>query len=273
MKYDKYNTPWRLVASTIFGPPKDGKLYGTMDIDVTGTEKYIWEQRKAGKKITMTSVVVAAVAQTLAEDTPEINCFIRRGRIIARDYIDIMVPVLGRGGTSMTSIKIKAAHKKSILEIAMVLRQKAFNARQGKEEDSMESKNTLSKIPWPFRKWVYLLLKFIIYGLGIKIKSLGISEDAFGSIWVTNVGTLGLKTSLPALMPAAKLPCIITIGKMEKRPVVVNNKVEIRMILPGGAVFDHRIVDGVQIGKFVHGTIRRVQKPELLDQLENNNTY
>ncbi len=85
MKYDKYNTPWRLVASTIFGPPKDGKLYGTMDIDVTGTEKYIWEQRNAAKKITMTSVVVAAVAQTLAEDTPEINCFIRRGRIIPRD--------------------------------------------------------------------------------------------------------------------------------------------------------------------------------------------
>ena len=77
MKYDKYNTPWRLVASTIFGPPKDGKLFGTMEVDVTDTEKYIWEQRHTGNKITMTSVVVSAVAQTLANDTPEINCFIR----------------------------------------------------------------------------------------------------------------------------------------------------------------------------------------------------
>lgn len=269
MKYDKYNTPWRLVASTIFGPPKDGKLYGSMEVDVTDTEKYIWSQRKAGNKITMTSVVVSAVAQTLAYDTPEVNCFIRRGRIIPRDYVDVMVPVLLRGGEAMSSVKIKAAHKKTILEIAMVLRRKALNARQGEEEDSMESKNILSKIPWPFRKWVYLLIRFIIYGLGIQIKSLGISEHAFGSIWVTNVGTLGLTNSLPALMPAAKLPCVITMGKMEKRPIVINNKVEIRMILPGGAVFDHRIVDGVQIGKFVRGTIKRIQKPELLDQLEN----
>lgn len=269
MKYDKYNTPWRLVASTIFGPPKDGKLYGSMEIDVTDTEKYIWSQRKAGNKITMTSVVVSAVAQTLAYDTPEVNCFIRRGRIIPRDYVDVMVPVLLRGGEAMSSVKIKAAHKKTILEIAMVLRRKALNARQGEEEDSMESKNILSKIPWPFRKWVYLLIRFIIYGLGIQIKSLGISEHAFGSIWVTNVGTLGLTNSLPALMPAAKLPCVITMGKMEKRPIVINNKVEIRMILPGGAVFDHRIVDGVQIGKFVRGTIKRIQKPELLEQLEN----
>lgn len=269
MKYDKYNTPWRLVASTIFGPPKDGKLYGSMEIDVTDTEKYIWSQRKAGNKITMTSVVVSAVAQTLAYDTPEVNCFIRRGRIIPRDYVDVMVPVLLRGGEAMSSVKIKNAHEKTILEIAMDLRQKALGARQGDEDDSMEGKHALSKIPWPFRKWVYLLIRFIIYGLGIQIKSLGISEHAFGSIWVTNVGTLGLTNSLPALMPAAKLPCVITMGKMEKRPIVINNKVEIRMILPGGAVFDHRIVDGVQIGKFVRGTIKRIQKPELLEQLEN----
>ena len=268
MKYDKYNTPWRLVASTIFGPPKDGKLFGTMEVDVTGTEKYIWEQRKAGKKITMTSVVVAAVAQTLAYDTPEINCFIRRGKIIPRDYIDIMVPVLGRGGESMTSVKIKAAHKKSVLEIAMVLRKKALDARQGEEEDSMESKNALSKIPWPFRKWVYLIIRFIIYGLGIKIKSLGISEHAFGSIWVTNVGTLGLTNSFPALMPAAKLPGVITMGKLDKKPVVIKDKIVIRTILQGGAAFDHRIVDGIQIAKLVKGIIRRIQKPELLDQLE-----
>ncbi|MEE8340810.1 MAG: 2-oxo acid dehydrogenase subunit E2, partial [Candidatus Neomarinimicrobiota bacterium] len=263
---------WRLVANTIFGPPKDGKLYGTMDIDVSEVEEYIWAQRKAGKKITMTSIVTAAVAQTLAYDTPEINCFIRRGRIIPRDYIDIMVPVLGRGGQSMSSVKIKAAHQKSILEIAMILKKKALDSRQGKEEDSMESKNTLSKIPWPFRKWIYLIIRFIIYGLGIQIKSLGISEHAFGSTWITNVGTLGLTNSLPALMPAAKLPCLITMGKMEKRPIVINDKIEIRTILPGGAVFDHRIVDGVQIGKFVQGVIRRIQKPELLDQFENNKT-
>ncbi len=146
MKYDKYNTPWRLVASTIFGPPKDGKLYGSMEIDVTDTEKYIWSQRKAGNKITMTSVVVSAVAQTLAYDTPEVNCFIRRGRIIPRDYVDVMVPVLLRGGEAMSSVKIKNAHEKTILEIAMDLRQKALGARQGDEEASMEGKHVLSKI-------------------------------------------------------------------------------------------------------------------------------
>ena len=266
MKYDEYNTPWRLVANTVFGPPKDGKLYGTMDVDITETDKYIWSERKAKRKITMTSIVIAAVARALAEDTPEINCFIRRGRIIPRDYVDIMVAVLLKGGTAMSSVRINNAHQKTVLEIATELREKALNARQGDEDAAMDSKHALAKIPWPFRKWIYMLIRLIIYGFGLKIKSLGISEDAFGSIMVTNVGTLGLTNSFPALMPMAKLPAVIAIGKIEKRPVVIKDKVEIRMILSGSAAFDHRLVDGIQIAKFVKGVIRRIQKPELMDK-------
>lgn len=266
MKYDEFNTPWRLVANTVFGPPKSGKLYGTMDVDITETEKYMWSERKAGRKITMTSIVIAAVAQTLAEDTPEINCFIRRGRIIPRDYVDIMTAVLLRGGTAMSSVRINNAHEKSILEIAMELREKALNARQGDEDEAMNSKHALAKIPWPFRKWIYLLIRFIVYGFGLEIKALGISEKSFGSISITNVGTLGLTNSFPALMPMAKLPAVIAIGKIEERPVVIKNKIEIRTILAGSAAFDHRLVDGIQIAKFVKGVIRRIQNPELLDK-------
>jgi len=271
MKYDKFNTPWRLVANTVFGPPKDGKLYGTMDIDITETYEYIWAERKAKRKITMTSVVVAAVARTLAEDTPEINCFIRRGRIIPRDYFDIMVAVLIKGGEAMSTVRINNAHQKSVYEIAMELREKALNARQGDEDAAMESKHALSKIPWPFRKWIYMLIRLIIYGFGLKIKSLGISEDAFGSTIISNVGTLGLTNSFPALMPMAKLPGVISVGKIEKRPIVIKDKIEIRTILAGSAAFDHRIVDGIQIAKFVKGVIRRIQNPELLNNIDPQN--
>ncbi|MFC1785863.1 2-oxo acid dehydrogenase subunit E2 [Candidatus Neomarinimicrobiota bacterium] len=266
MKYDKYNTPWRLVASTVFGPPKDGKLYGTMDVDITETDKYIWSERRANRKITMTSIVIAAVAHTLAIDTPEINCFIRRGRIIPRDYIDVATAVLLKGGEAMSTVIIKDAHKKSLLEIAMELREKALDARQGDEDEAMNSKHALAKIPWPIRKWVYLLIRLIVYGFGLKIKSLGISENSFGSIVVTNVGTLGLTNSFPALMPMAKLPAVIAVGKIEKRPIVIKDKIEIRMILAGSAAFDHRLVDGIQIAKFVKGVIKRIQDPKLLEK-------
>lgn len=265
MKYDKYNTPWRLVANTVFGPPKSGKLYGTMDVDITTTEEYIWSERKAKRKITMTSIAIAAIAKTLAEDTPEINCFIRRGRIIPRDYIDVSTAVLLKGGEAMSTVIIKEADTKTVLEIADELKEKAFEARQGDEDDAMDSKHALAKIPWPFRKWIYLLIRFIVYGIGLRIKSIGISERSFGSITLTNVGSIGLTNSFPALMPMAKLPAVIAIGKIEKRPVVIKDEIVVRTILAGSAAFDHRLVDGIQIARFTKGVIRRIQNPKLME--------
>ena len=268
MNQDKFNTPWRLIANAIYSPAKDAKVFGTLDIDVTKTDEYISQQRKLGNKITMTSVVTSAVARSLAFDAPEINCFVRRGRVIPRNYIDIMVSVLIHGGQEMSAVKIKSAHTKTVSEIAKEIKEKAAEARKGTEDSAMKNKYILSKIPWPFRRWAYLLIRLLVYGLGIKSKSLGLSEDSFGSIMITNVGTLGLTNSLPALFPAAKLPGVISMGKYEQKPVVVDGEIVIRNFLSGAAVFDHRVVDGAQIGQFVRGVIKRLQKPELLDSLE-----
>jgi pyruvate/2-oxoglutarate dehydrogenase complex dihydrolipoamide acyltransferase (E2) component len=269
MKQDKFNTPWRLIANAIYSPAKDSKVFGTLDVDVTKADEYISEKRKSGNKITMTSIFTSAVARSMAFDAPEMNCFVRRGRIIPRNYVDVMVSVLIRGGQEMSAVKIESAHTKTVSEIAVEIKEKAAEARKGTEESSMKNKYILSKIPWPFRKWVYHLIRLIVYELGIKLNSLGLSERTFGSIMVTNVGTLGLTTALPALFPVAKLPGVISMGKYEQKPAVIKGKIVIRTFLSGGAVFDHRIVDGAQIGQFVRGVIKRIQKPELLDSLEN----
>ena len=269
MNQDKFNTPWRLIANAIYSPAKDAKVFGTLDIDVTKADEYIFKQRKSGNKITMTSIVTSAVARSLAFDAPEMNCFVRRGRVVPRDYVDVMVSVLISGGQEMSAVRIESAHTKTVSVIAKELKEKAAEARKGTEDSVMKNKYVLSKIPWPFRKWAYLLIRLLVYGLGVKWKVLGLSEDSFGSIMVTNVGTLGLTTALPALMPVAKLPGVISMGKYEQKPTVIKDEIVIRTFLSGGAVFDHRVVDGAQIGQFVRGVIKRIQKPEQLDQLEN----
>ncbi len=267
MSQDKFNTPWRLIANAIYSPAKDAKVFGILDVDVTKADEYISAQRKAGNKITMTSVMVSTVARSLAFDAPEMNCFVRRGRVIPRDYVDVMVSVLIQGGQEMSAVKIESAHTKTVSEIAKELKEKAAEARKGNEDSSMNNKYVLSKIPWPFRKWVYQFIRLIVYGFGIK--SFGLSEHSFGSIMVTNVGTLGLTTALPALFPAAKIPGVIAMGKYEQKPTVIKGEIVIRTFLSGGAVFDHRVVDGAQIGQFVRGVLKRFQKPEQLDELEH----
>ena len=90
---DQFNTPWRVTAAAIYTTPTDSRVYGTLEIDVTDAKRFIDEKREAGCKLTMTHMVTAVVSRAVAFDVPEMNCFIRRGRVIGRERLDVMVPV------------------------------------------------------------------------------------------------------------------------------------------------------------------------------------
>ena len=57
------------------------------------------------------------------------------------------------------------------------------------------------------------------------------------------------------------------LGKLEEKPVVRDGEIVIRHILPLTGTFDHRIVDGAQIGKFARGIKRGYRKPEWMDSV------
>jgi pyruvate dehydrogenase E2 component (dihydrolipoamide acetyltransferase) len=103
--------------------------------------------------------------------------------------------------------------------------------------------------------------------MGIEIKALGLSAHSFGSFVVSDIGSFGLNTGMTALMPAAKVPCVVVLGKIEEKPVVRNGEIVIRTILPLTGTFDHRIVDGMQIGKLARSIKRNFRKPEWLDEV------
>jgi pyruvate dehydrogenase E2 component (dihydrolipoamide acetyltransferase) len=124
----------------------------------------------------------------------------------------------------------------------------------------------LNRIPWPVRRPAFRFLKWITVDMGIEIKALGLSAHSFGSFVVSDIGSFGLNTGMTALMPAAKVPAVIVLGKVEEKPVVRHGEIVIRTVLPLTGTFDHRIVDGMQIGKLARGIKRNFRKPEWLDE-------
>ncbi len=263
---DNINLPWRLMAATLYSPPRDGKILGAIEVDVTAIEDYIKAQRRTGNKLTMTAFVICAIGRSLAK-YPEINCHIRRGRLVPRDYIDVMCSVGIKGGEEMAVVRISEAHLKSASQVAGEIRTLAFDARQGQESKTMRNKYTLTKIPWPLRGWTYKLIRWFVHDLGINLGFMGYTDSAFGSIMLSNIGTIGLTNGWPALMPAAKIPAVINMGKCEQKPVVRNKEVVIRTMLPLDATFDHRVVDGMHAGKMARSVSRLLAKPENLDQV------
>ncbi|MDP6836959.1 MAG: 2-oxo acid dehydrogenase subunit E2 [Candidatus Marinimicrobia bacterium] len=265
---DDYNTPWRLISTAIYTAPSDGKVFGTLEADVTDVLRYIQRQKENGLHLTVTHIVTAVVARALAYDAPDINCFVRRGRLVPRDYVDVAVAVNIKGGREMASIVVRNAHQKTVSEIGEEIRTRAEAERQGDKGKSMQSKYLLSKVPWPLRRWLFKLIRGIVNGLGIQLKSLGLSDRSFGSILVTNIGSHGLSTAYAALFPAAKLPAVIVMGKIEEKPVVRDGEIIIRSILPISATFDHRVADANQISRLAQGALKLLAAPEKLESVE-----
>ena len=261
---DQFNTPWRVTAAAIYTTPTDSRVYGTLDIDVTEARRFMQKKREGGVKITMVHLATAVLARAVAFDVPEMNCFIRRGGVVGRERLDVMVPV-AMGGEGVTSVIVEDAHAKTVTSIAGEISSKARRVRGGDETRAAQNKYMLNRVPWPLRRPVFRLLKWITVDMGIEIRSLGLSANSFGSFVVSDIGSHGLSTGMTSLMPAAKVPAVIVLGKLEEKPVVRNGEIVIRSILPLTGTFDHRIVDGAQIGKLARGIKRNFRKPDWLD--------
>jgi pyruvate/2-oxoglutarate dehydrogenase complex dihydrolipoamide acyltransferase (E2) component len=261
---EELNTGWRKVASSIYHRPTDSKIFGSVEMDITDLEVYIAGKRKNGIKATLTHVFILAAARALKEEVPELNTYIKRGNVVLRDCIDVMVSVLLRE-SRMGSVLIKDADKLTLEELINIMNAEVKNTRRGSENKTMQMKDKLAGIPWPIRGWVLRFLKSITADLGLSFPSLGLSANSFGSFVVSNIGSVGLDMGYPALFPASNVSFVLVLGGVNRKPAVVGDQIVPRTILSLGAALDHRVVDASHGGLLFRYLKKIVKNPELLD--------
>lgn len=260
-----FNSNWRKVASTIYRRPFDSKIYGTVDIDVTDLEKYIAKKRKEGVKTTLTYLMTIIVGRAIREKVPELNTYVRRGKIIHREQIDAMVSVLLKDG-QMGSVKVEQADQQTISSISEEILGKINQSRKGNENSTMQSKTLLSSVPWPFRYWLFRLYRLITISWGITLPGTGLSANSFGSYVVSNIGSIGLDSGYGALMPSSNVSIVLILGNVLKKPMVVHGKIVPRKVLTLSATLDHRVVDGSHGGVLFRRIKHYVKNPHLLEK-------
>lgn len=258
------NNDWRMVASAIYTRTSDSKILGMSEVDVTDLEAYVAAKRKQGVKITVTHVLTLAAARALKFEVPELNVYMVRGKIKKRPQIDAMVSVL-LDGSEMGSVKIENADRVTIDQAAEIMANQIKSARGGNENKTMDMKGRLAAIPWPFRRWIFNVLKFFTVKHGLSIKSIGLTPNSFGSFVVSNVGTLGLDLGFPSLMPTSNIAFVLMLGAVNKRPWVVNDEVVPRKIMWLGSALDHRVCDGSHGGRLFRYLKYIIQNPHLLE--------
>ncbi|MFW6310031.1 MAG: 2-oxo acid dehydrogenase subunit E2 [Prolixibacteraceae bacterium] len=258
------NTNWRKVASTIYQKPVDSKIYGSVEIDVTELEKFIAGKRKEDAKTTLNQLFTLIIGRGFKQEVPELNAYWRRGKIVPRKQIDALVSVLLPDG-QMGSVKIENTDQLTVKELSVLMKEKIGESRRGNENKTMQSKNMLSSLPWPFRSWLFWLYKTVTIHWGFNMPVLGLSVNSFGSYVISNIGSLGLDSGYGALIPSANVSIVMILGRVTKKPVVVNDEIVSRRILSLSATLDHRVVDGSHGGKLFRFIKQMVKNPHLLE--------
>lgn len=261
----KYNTNWRKVASTIYKKPIDSKIYGTVELDVTDLEKFIAKKRKEGVKTTLTYMMTLIVGRAIREDVPELNTYVKRGKIMQREQVDATVSVLLPGG-QMGSVKVENADQLTVAELSDGMAQKISDSRKGDENDTMQSKSMLANVPWPFRNWLFKLYRTVTIHWGISLPGMGLDSNSFGSYVISNIGSVGLDTGFGSLLPSSNVSVVWILGSINKKPVIIDDEIVPRRIMALSATLDHRVVDGSHGGRMFRKIKYYVKHPEKLEQ-------
>ena len=139
---------WRSISLHTWAKPRDPTVYGSLEIDATNALEYVHAQAATSSvKVTLTHLVGKAIADAIAL-RPEVNAIVRRGSAIyERDSIDIFFQVALDGGEDLSGAKLEAVDRKTVLEIARELAERADRIRSHRDDRLTNKRALIARMP------------------------------------------------------------------------------------------------------------------------------
>ncbi len=244
---------WRSIAGALWGNANSPQILGFDDIDFTEIQRLSKQYKEEfGINVTATHFAVRAVAECFKR-YPDLNVLRVRGQPMRRKTVDVFVQVAVKsetniGNADLSGVKIKNADQKTVVEIAQEIRDRANKVRKGKDKDIEATKKMLNTVPGFVLGKLMKIIDFANFDLEMDLSSIGVKADPFGSAMITNCSSFGVHAGFAPLVPLSRTPLIFLIGRTDDKPVVRDGEITIRPICRSTGTFDHRLLDGYQIG-------------------------
>jgi len=239
---------FRKVALGTWATVGDPSVYGTMELRMDEAVRYVEAFRqRTGKKLTVSHMMAKAAAKVL-EATPDANAILRWNRVYLRRRIGIFFQVVmtdeGPDKVDLSGATIYDPEQKSLAQIYDEFNDKVQKVRQRQDPALEQSRGLFLKIPYLMLGFVLKLISFLSYTLNLDLRALGIPQDPFGSMMITNIGSLGLDVAYVPLVPYARVPILLALGAVKEQPLIENGKIVVGKVMKVNATFDHRFIDG-----------------------------
>jgi pyruvate/2-oxoglutarate dehydrogenase complex dihydrolipoamide acyltransferase (E2) component len=239
---------FRKIAIGTWRTAYDPSVYGQIELRMDEAVRYIAAFReKTGKKLTVSHMMAKAAAMVLKE-CPDANAILRWNRVYLRRRIGVFFQVVmtdeGASKVDLSGATLYDVEGKSLADIYDEFNAKVESVRARKDPALEKTRNTFLGIPYFALNAVLRFISFLSYTLNLDLRRFGIPNDPFGSIMITNIGSLGLDTAFVPLVPYSRVPILIATGAVKEVPVVEEGKLVPAKVMRVNATFDHRFIDG-----------------------------
>ncbi len=249
----------------------DPTVYGTLTVRMDKAQAYIDAFReRTGVRLTVTHLMTKALGEALRR-CPDANAILRFNRIYLRKQVTVSALVVQTDGgkVDLTSAKIDDADRKSLREIAQEMEEAVRRVRERRDVAMEKGKGTVQKIPYLLLNLFTKLISFFMYTLNLDMSRFGMPKDAFGSVVITNVGSLGLDTAYVPLVPYTRVPIFVAPGAVKEAAVVEDGRLVVGKVMNVSASFDHRFIDGFHASVLANTVREMLENPfEKFDSLE-----
>ncbi len=226
----------------------DPSVYGSMNVPMDAAMDYIARYREqTGRRLTISHLMARAAAAAL-EAMPQANAILRYNRPYERKQISILFQVTledEQGRADLSAVVLRDVDKKDVGQLIDEFEEHVSVVRGRKDEKLEKVRSSVRLIPFFLMNLYLRLISFLAFTLNLDLRWAGFPQDPFGSMMITNIGSLGLDTAYVPLVPYARVPILFALGAVKKVPVVDDDdQIVVASMMGIHVTFDHRFIDG-----------------------------
>ena len=221
------------------------QFYAT--VDITKCEQFIREKRLGGMNgLGMMHVIIAAYSRTVSQ-YPGINRYIRGQRLYARNGINVCLTIKKQMKLNAPEsvVKLNLSPTDTLPDVydAMV-KELEVNKQDGDQNAMDTAARVLVSLPGFTLRGTVWFMKVLDY-FGLLPKFLIKLSPFHGSMFISNLGSLGMPPIYHHLYNFGNLPMFITMGKKRTKYIVnKDGETEKHRLIDFTIVCDERICDG-----------------------------
>ncbi len=222
-------------------------VYFDQRIDVTATLLYIEEQNAGRKplKLTLFPVFLCAFVRTLAL-RPQMNRFVVGRRLYQRNNIELSFAVKKcfADAATLTTVKVTFQPQDTLDVVSQRVQKAVIVGKSDRETTSEKEMRVVTRLP-RFLLGSVMRAQRVLDSFNLLPASLIRGDPLYASMFIANLGSIGIDAAYHHLYEYGTIPIFVTIGRVKREPVVdEEDQLAVRQVVDIRCTFDERIADG-----------------------------